>query len=213
MRPGSFESAPGDDERIRAHARASSRSTQETLRRRELESCVSKHVKATQQVRATFSFNLRRNIVALQVERVVARITTACSTFHATNFSVAGVLQVSAICCAKVDPSCTFCNNFFQLATLKFVAWKVMIRRATTSLTCNATMLCDKVERKCFPYYLAGFTVIFNATRPSKSKLSGNRSRYLRLSRLCSSWLAHYVPRSCNFPLIFHSSSLETSGI
>ena len=32
---------------------------------------------------------LSRNIVALQDERVVAHITTACSTFHATNFSVA----------------------------------------------------------------------------------------------------------------------------
>ena len=31
------------------------------------------------------------------IERVVARITTACSTFHATNFSVAS----AAICCAK----------------------------------------------------------------------------------------------------------------
>ena len=48
-----------------------------------------------QVIRATFSFNLSRNIVALQVERVAARITTACSTCHATNFSVA------AICCAK----------------------------------------------------------------------------------------------------------------
>ena len=30
-----------------------------------------------------------RNIVTLQVERVVARVTTVCSTFHATTFSFA----------------------------------------------------------------------------------------------------------------------------
>ena len=34
-------------------------------------------------------FNLSRNIAALQVERVVARITTACSTCLSTNVSVA----------------------------------------------------------------------------------------------------------------------------
>ena len=46
----------------------------------------------------------------------------------------------------KVDPSSTFCSNLFQLATLKFVAWKVehgVVIRATTSLTCNKTMLRD----------------------------------------------------------------------
>ena len=42
-----------------------------------------------QVIQATFLFNLSRNIVALQVELVVARITTACSTCLATNFSVA----------------------------------------------------------------------------------------------------------------------------
>ena len=40
-------------------------------------------------IRATFLFNLSRNIVALQVEQVVARSTTACPTCLATNFSVA----------------------------------------------------------------------------------------------------------------------------
>ena len=40
-------------------------------------------------IQATFLFNLSRNIVALQVERVVARITTTFSTCLATNFSVA----------------------------------------------------------------------------------------------------------------------------
>ena len=44
----------------------------------------------------------------------------------------------------KVDPSSTF-----QLATLKFVAWKVehaVVIRATTSFTCSATMLRDKLN-------------------------------------------------------------------
>ena len=51
----------------------------------------------------------------------------------------------------KVDPSSTFCNKFFQLATLKFVAWKVehgVVIRATTERfsTCNATLLNDKLN-------------------------------------------------------------------
>ena len=72
-----------------------------------------------------------RNIVALQVERVVAPIATACSTCHPTNSSVASCSNMLH----KIGPSSTFCNNFFQLATLKFVAWKVehvVVIRATT---------------------------------------------------------------------------------
>ena len=74
-----------------------------------------------QVIRAAFLFNLSRNIVALQVERVVARITTTCSTCLATNFSVASCSNMLH----KVEPSSTFCNNFSQLATLKFVARQV----------------------------------------------------------------------------------------
>ena len=96
-------------------------------------------------IRATFSFNLSRIIVALQVERVVSRITTACSTCHATNFSVVNCSNMLL----KVDPSSRVCNKLFQLATLKFVAWQVehavvILATTLTSLTCNATMLCDK---------------------------------------------------------------------
>ena len=86
--------------------------------------------------------NLSRIIVALQVERVVARITTACSTCFATNFGVAS--------CSKVEPSSTFCNNFFQLATLTSVARQVehaVVIRATTRSTCNATMMRDKLNK------------------------------------------------------------------
>ena len=85
-------------------------------------------------MRATFLFNLSCNIV----ERVVARITNACSTCLAINFGVASCNMLH-----KVEPSSTFCNFFFQLATLKFVARQVehaVIIRATTRLTCNATM-------------------------------------------------------------------------
>ena len=61
-----------------------------------------------QEKRGTFlPFNLWRNIVALQVERVVARITIARSTFHVTNFSV-----TSCDMLRKVDPSSTFYNKF-----------------------------------------------------------------------------------------------------
>ena len=51
---------------------------------------------------------------------------------------------------AQTRPDSTFCNNLFNFSTLKFVAWKVehavVIRATTTSLTCNATMLCDKLN-------------------------------------------------------------------
>ena len=87
------------------------------------------------------------NIVAyLQVERVVARITTACSTCLATNFSVASCISMLH----KVEPSSTFCNNYFQLATLKFVARRVehaVVIRSTTLSTCNETMLRDKLKK------------------------------------------------------------------
>ena len=49
----------------------------------------------------------------------------------------------------KVDPSSTFCNKFFQLATLKFVALQVehaVVIQAETRSTCNATMLHDKLN-------------------------------------------------------------------
>ena len=61
-----------------------------------------------------------------------------CSTCHAINFSVASCSNMLR----KVDPSSSFCNNFFKLATLNFVAWKVehtvVIRAATLfNLQCN----------------------------------------------------------------------------
>ncbi len=93
-----------------------------------------------------FLFNLFRNIVALQVERVVARITTARSTCLVTNFGVASCSNMLH----KVEPSSTFCNNFFQLATPKFVARQVkraVVLRATTCSTCNATMLRNKLKK------------------------------------------------------------------
>ena len=48
----------------------------------------------------------------------------------------------------KVEPSFTFCNNFFQLSTPKFVARQiVIIIRATARSTSNATMLRDKLNK------------------------------------------------------------------
>ena len=82
----------------------------------------------------------------MQVEQVVARVTTACSTCNATNFSVASGDNMLR----KVDPSSTFCNKFVQLATLKFVAWKVehaVAIRAKTLSTCNAKLLRDKLNK------------------------------------------------------------------
>ncbi len=75
-------------------------------------------------IRATFLFNLSRNIVALQIERVVARITTARSTCLATNFGGASWKKLLQ----KVELGSTLCNMFLQLATPKFVAsWNLLL--------------------------------------------------------------------------------------
>ena len=50
----------------------------------------------------------------------------------------------------KVEPASTFCNNFFQLATMKFAARQVehaVEIRTTTRSTCNASMLRDKLNK------------------------------------------------------------------
>ena len=83
-------------------------------------------------IRTTFSFNLWRNgVVALQVERAfVARITTACSTCHATNFSVVNCSNLLH----EVDPSSTFCNKFFSTCNteicqqpIRFEIWQTFL--------------------------------------------------------------------------------------
>ena len=64
----------------------------------------------------------------------------------ATNFSVASSTNMLK----KVEPSSTFCNNFFKLARMKFVAGQVehtVVIRATTRSTRNATMLRDKLNK------------------------------------------------------------------
>ena len=61
----------------------------------------------------------------------------------------------------KVDPSSSFCNKLFQLATLKVVAWQVehaVVIRATTSLTCTEfNNVARHVELKCCPYSCVAF--------------------------------------------------------
>ena len=50
----------------------------------------------------------------------------------------------------KVDPSSTFCNKFFKLATLKFVAWKVehvVVIWATTLFNLQCNNVAPQVER------------------------------------------------------------------
>ena len=58
----------------------------------------------------------------------------------------------------KVDTSYTFFNIFFQLATLKFVAWQVehaVVIWATKLFNLQCNNVVQQVERKCCPYYLA----------------------------------------------------------
>ena len=76
---------------------------------------------------------------------VKTRITTAFSTCHATNFSVASCDNMLR----KVDPSSIFCNRFFQLATLKFE--RAVVIRATTLFNLQWNNVARQVERKCCP--------------------------------------------------------------
>ena len=58
------------------------------------------------------------------------------------NFSLQGTI-------VELELGSTLCNILLQLATLKFVAWKVehaVVIRATTLSTCNATMLRHKLN-------------------------------------------------------------------
>ena len=90
-------------------------------------------VRGAQVIRGTFSFNLWRN--KLKELLLVLPPRAQLGTQQISVLQVATMLR-------KVDPSSTVCNNFFQLATLKFVAWKVehavVIRRTTLfNLQCN----------------------------------------------------------------------------
>ena len=64
----------------------------------------------------------------------------------ATNVSVASSTNMLK----KVEPSSTFCKNFFKFATLKFVARQVehtVVIGSTPRSTRNATMLGDKLNK------------------------------------------------------------------
>ena len=85
------------------------------------------------------------------VERVVASITNLCSSCHATYFSFVSCNNMLS----KEDLSSTFCNKFFQLVTMKYVAWKVehaAVIRATTLFNLQNRNVMRQVERKCCPY-------------------------------------------------------------
>ena len=90
-------------------------------------------------IQATFLFNMTRNIVALRVERVVARITTVCSTCLATNFSVASLKKLLQ----KVELGSTFFNMLVLLATLKFVA-----RRGSNTSNISFNLQCNNIARQ-----------------------------------------------------------------
>ena len=62
---------------------------------------------------------LARNNVALQVENVVARITTHPQTLSRNKISL---LQVEAACCSKLNWRLLFSTKFFNLQQQNFVA-------------------------------------------------------------------------------------------
>ena len=94
-------------------------------------------------------FNLSRSIVAFQVERVVARIASACSTCLAANFSTSVACKLKKLL-QKVELGSTLGNMLVQRATMQFVGRQVrhaVVIRVTTRSTCNATMLRDKFKK------------------------------------------------------------------
>ena len=101
--------------------------------------------KYRQLIRETFSFNLSRNIVALQVEK-------RCCPYYQRDLprNKFQCCKLKKLSVAKVELGSTLRNILLQLATLKFVAWQVehgAVIRATTCSTFNAaTMLCYKLN-------------------------------------------------------------------
>ena len=96
-------------------------------------------------IRAIFSFNLSRNIVALQVEK------RCCPYYHRVlNFPLNKFLCCKLNnCVAKRRARVYFAQHIAANATLKFIAWEVehaVVIRATTRSTCNATMLRHKLN-------------------------------------------------------------------
>ena len=98
-----------------------------------------------QVIRETFSFNLPRDIVALQVEK------RCCPYYH----RVLNFPRNKFQCCklksfvAKSRIGSTLRNVLLRLAILKFVAGQVEHGVATTRSrrsTCNATKLCNKLN-------------------------------------------------------------------
>ena len=97
----------------------------------------------------------------------IASWTSCCSYYHRLYNLPRNKFQ----CCKfqqyvklqKVDQTSTFCNNVFQLATLKFIAWQVqraVVIRATTCSTCKVTMLRDKLKlKKMLPILLGLYTM------------------------------------------------------
>ena len=81
-----------------------------------------------------FRSTCRATLLYYKLKSVVAPITTACSTCHATNFGS------------------TLGNVMLQLAILKFVALveHAVVIRATTRPTCMNNVA-RQVERKCCP--------------------------------------------------------------
>ena len=85
-------------------------------------------------IRATVSFNLSCNNVALQVEIV------CCAYYHLL------VQQISIL--QKVDVASTFCN-------IKNLLHEKVVIRATNNLNLQRNIVARQVERNCYPYYLA----------------------------------------------------------
>ena len=96
-----------------------------------------------QVIRATFSCNLWRNVVA----------KLCCPYYHPRK-----QLVKHQDLLPKVGPSSTSCNMLLQLATLKFVAREVAcgggntVNKALQLLLSNN--VASQVARKCCPYYL-----------------------------------------------------------
>ena len=99
-------------------------------------------------MRATFSLNLLRNIVALQVEKRRCPYYHRVLNFPRNKFQCCKLKNPDELL-QKVELGSLLRNVLLQLSTLKFVAWKVehaVVIRATTRSTCNVSMLRRKLN-------------------------------------------------------------------
>ena len=89
---------------------------------------------------------------------------------------------------AQSRPEFYFLQQFYQLETLKFVAWQVehewYIIRATTLFNWQCNNVARKVERKCYPYYTKHICYILHSSFRTTTQIYFTATKNPPLSKM-----------------------------